>query len=124
LTTLTPLELAIMKSLWKRGSARVKEVREDLYAERGLAYTTVMTIMDRLFKKGIVSRRKAGRAHVYEAAFSEATIRADALEVLLESFFDGSETALRHYLEDRSGPDPERDLAPEVPSHPIDDSLL
>ena len=51
-TNLTPLELAIMKSLWRRGSAVVREVQADLLPERKLAYTTVMTVMDRLFKKG------------------------------------------------------------------------
>lgn len=124
MTTLTPLELAIMKSLWRRGSARVKEVREDLYPTRGLAYTTIMTILDRLYKKGVVQRRKAGRAHVYEPGLPEDAVRNDAVSALVDSFFDGSETALKQYLEGQSPVPVEEEPKPEAASHPIEDSLL
>jgi predicted transcriptional regulator len=125
-TTLTPLELAIMKSLWRRGSAPVKDVRPDLLPDRDLAYTTVMTVMARLFKKGIVRRAKKSRAHIYEPAFSEAEVRADAVSGLVDSFFSGSETRLKAYLGPHPEPAPSRASRPKVTpvEATIDDSLL
>jgi BlaI family penicillinase repressor len=127
--TLTPLELAIMKSLWRRNSARVKDVQPDLLPDRDLAYTTVMTIMDRLFKKGILRRAKKSRAHVYEPVYSEAEVRADAVSGLVNRFFDGSETRLKAYLGgNRETPQPpprgvaRREAVPIEST--IDDSLL
>lgn len=126
MTSLTPLELAIMKSIWRRGQAQVKDVQLDLLPARDLAYTTVMTVLDRLFKKGIVGRAKRSRAHVYGPVCSEGEARADAVNGLLESFFDGSELRLLEYL--GGGPEPSRPDAPRpqaVSSEvPIDDSLL
>jgi predicted transcriptional regulator len=99
LTTLTPVELAIMKSLWGRRTARVRDVQADLMPHRKLAYTTVMTVLDRLFRKGVVRRTKRSRAHVYEPAFSEAALRSDAVRGLLDDYFGGSSRALREFLD-------------------------
>lgn len=135
--TLTPLELAIMKSLWQRRSGLVKDVQPDLLPDRKLAYTTVMTVMDRLFKKGILRRTKQSRAHVYEPVYSEADVRADAVTSLLDNFFEGSEPRLKAYLggSDGAPPPPAEDSdaaprplaeSPEAPPPPvpIDESLL
>ena len=124
--TLTPLELSIMKCLWSRRSARVKDVQPDLLPERDLAYTTVMTVMDRLFKKGIVRRAKKSRAHVYEPVYSEAEVRADAVRGLVDRFFEGSETRLKAYLGGNGKPPPPGVTRREAVSvkTPFDDSLL
>ena len=53
-----------MNSLWSRGQATVREVQSDLLPDRRLAYTTVLTVMDRMFKKGTLRREKRARAHV------------------------------------------------------------
>src|SRR5215813_8154141 len=53
--TLGPLELQLMKILWSRGARNVREVVTQL--DRPLAYTTVMTTLDRLYKKGFLDRR-------------------------------------------------------------------
>lgn len=123
--TLTPLELAIMKSLWRRRSGLVKDVQPDLLPDRKLAYTTVMTVMDRLFKKGILRRTKKSRAHVYEPVYSEAAVRADAVSSLIDNFFDGSESRLKAYLSgnDEQPPPPPESSAPRAPVT-IDDSIL
>src|SRR4030095_9578911 len=60
-----PLELQCLKALWVLGEGNVREVREYLLAERNLAYTTVMTVLDRLVRRGGVQRRKAGRSFIY-----------------------------------------------------------
>jgi penicillinase repressor len=67
-----PLELLCLNALWSRGEGSVKEVRELVAPSRALAYTTVMTVLERLARRGIVTRRKAGRAFVY-APRSRAT---------------------------------------------------
>jgi hypothetical protein len=69
-----------------------------MVATRPRAYTTIMTILDRLAQKGIVERRKKGRAWVYRANMSEHEARSQAIERLVEGFFAGSEDALRAHL--------------------------
>lgn len=59
------LESEVMELIWKRGEASVRDLHEEL-APR-LAYTTVMTTLDRLFKKGILARRPVNRAFYYSA---------------------------------------------------------
>lgn len=62
------LESEVMELIWKRGEASVRDLHEEL-APR-LAYTTVMTTLDRLFKKGILNRRAVNRAFYYSAQVS------------------------------------------------------
>jgi predicted transcriptional regulator len=62
-SALGPLEISTMEILWQRGESNVRDVVERL--ERRLAYTTVMTTLDRLFKKGLLDRRKVGRSFAY-----------------------------------------------------------
>ena len=66
--SLGPLEIAVMELLWEQGEASVHDVVGKL--ARPLAYTTVMTTLDRLFKKGLLDRRKAERAFVYSPRLS------------------------------------------------------
>src|ERR1700691_261914 len=94
LLDLAPLELDCMNTLWPIGHATVREIRDRLAERRPRAYTTIMTIMDRLARKGIVERAKAGRAYVYRPRLSAEDARAQALGQVLESFFGGSKEAL------------------------------
>src|SRR5882757_9793213 len=65
---LGPLEITVLEILWDRGESNVHEVVQKL--GRPLAYTTVMTTLDRLFKKGLLARRKAERAFFYSPRLS------------------------------------------------------
>ena len=65
---LGPLEIHVMEVVWATGECNVRDVVEKL--ERRLAYTTVMTTLDRLYKKGFLDRHKAERAFIYLARFS------------------------------------------------------
>ena len=67
---LGPLEVAVMEVLWARGESAVRDVVDRL--ERSLAYTTVMTTLDRLFKKGLLDRRKSERAFLYTPRLTRA----------------------------------------------------
>ena len=60
---LGPLEITVMEILWTHGESNVRDVVDRL--GRPLAYTTVMTTLDRLYKKGMLERRKADRAFFY-----------------------------------------------------------
>ena len=95
---LPPLELECMKALWALGQATVQEIRDRLFPNRPLAYTTVMTVMDRLARKGVVAREKRSRAHLYHASISEELVRDRAIIRLIENFFRGSREELRRYL--------------------------
>ena len=80
------LELRVLEALWRRdGGATVRELQPEF---TGTAYTTLMTTMDRLHRKGVLAREKAGRAFVYHARYSrremETSAAARALEPLLE----------------------------------------
>jgi predicted transcriptional regulator len=94
LLDLAPLELECMNMLWPLGEATVREIHDRLIPRRTRAYTTIMTIMDRLARKGIVERRKAGRAYVYRARLAAEQARSQALAQILENFFGGSKEAL------------------------------
>src|SRR5215475_11658530 len=93
-----PLELECLKALWGIGEGTVRDVRQVLVGNRNLAYTTVMTVLDRLEKRGGVSRRKQGRSFVYEPKMSKEALRRYAVKELLDAFFGGSEAELMDYL--------------------------
>src|SRR5512140_2923468 len=116
-----PLELECLKTLWTLGEGNVKDVRQALEPARGLAYTTVMTVLDRLAHKGVVSRRKVGRSFVYTPAVTRDALRRPAVRELLENFFDGSEQSLIAYLKSEPLPPP---AAPERSDERMDTTLL
>lgn len=90
--TLTPLELEIMNVLWDDGPATVAEVQPRLKGE--LAYTTVMTMLGVLLRKGKVKRVQEGRAYRYRPAVTRARATGSALEDLVKRMFGGSDDAL------------------------------
>jgi len=96
---LAPLELDCMNTLWPLGEATVREIRDLLAERRPRAYTTIMTIMDRLARKGVVERRKSGRAYLYRANLSAEQARAQALGQVIDNFFAGSKAALLAHLD-------------------------
>jgi BlaI family transcriptional regulator, penicillinase repressor len=101
---LAPLELDCMNMLWPMGEGTVREIRDALAPRRPRAYTTIMTIMDRLARKGVVERRKTGRAYTYRPNLSAETARAQALAQVIESFFGGSKESLMAHLDEPHAP--------------------
>ncbi|MEU5157739.1 BlaI/MecI/CopY family transcriptional regulator [Glycomyces sp. NPDC021274] len=90
------LEAAIMEVLWSASDpATVRKVLGALERDPEPAYTTVMTVLDNLHRKGIVTRERAGRAWAYRAAQSREEFDADAMAAVLESSADRSATLLR-----------------------------
>ena len=95
---LTELQLAIMRVLWDKGEAAVSEVHAEAQPERGLALTTVATLLTRLEKAGLVSRRQAGRHYRYRALVSEEEVRRSMVNGLADRLFHGDVTALVSHL--------------------------
>jgi len=96
-----PLELQCLKALWILGEANVKGVRQIVTQDRSLAYTTVMTVLDRLVRRGGVQRRKVGRSFIYTPVLSRESLRKVAVEQLVDGLFDGSQESLVSYLAGR-----------------------
>lgn len=105
------LEREIMEELWARGAATVREIHLALSARSRTerAYTTVLTVMGRLAAKGVLSRRREGRADVYQAALTrEAWVSARAAIDVDELLDDFGDVALAHFARHVEGLDPER----------------
>src|SRR5215472_3100123 len=113
LLDLAPLELDCLNTLWPMGEGTVREIRDRLAQRLPRAYTTIMTIMDRLARKGIVERRKSGRAYIYRPHLTAEEARAQALGQVIENFFSGSREALLAQLAAPvpASPSPQRALA-------------
>lgn len=81
------LEAAVLEQLWAQGSGVTPaEVHANLEIE--LAYTTVMTILTRLWKKGLATREEHGRTYVYRPAVTEAELAARRMRLVLEQTRD------------------------------------
>ena len=98
-----PLELECLSVLWRMGESNVRAVQESLAATRPLAYTTVMTMLERLAKKQLVSRRKTGRHFVYAALVERDVVRSSAVKNLVNSLFDASPQQFLAFLAADSG---------------------
>lgn len=87
------LERQVMEIVWQPGDFTVRDVQTRI--GRPVAYTTVMTTLDRLFKKGLVTRTRAGRAFVYTAIQSRQQIEADVASGVLSGLLsNGPESAM------------------------------
>jgi BlaI family penicillinase repressor len=95
---LSELQLAVMRVLWQRTQATVAEVQEALEAERGLALTTVATVLTRLERSRLVTHRSAGRHYVYRPLVSEEEVRRTMVSALAERLFEGDVAALVSHL--------------------------
>lgn len=95
---ITELQLAILRLLWERGEATVAELWEALYEQRGLAQTTVATLVARLQRRGIVARRTRDRQFLYRATITEADVRHSMVSELTERLFAGDRTELVNHL--------------------------
>ena len=95
---LTKLQLAILRLLWQRGEATIAELWEALYEERGLAQTTVATLVARLQRRGIVKRRSRDRQYVYRATITESDVQHSRVSELTERLFEGNTAALVNHL--------------------------
>lgn len=92
------LQLAIMRVLWGHGEATVSDVHETLEPERGLALTTIATMLTKMEKKGVVGHRAEGRRFIYRPLVSEGQVRRSMVSDLTSQLFRGDVTALVNHL--------------------------
>lgn len=108
------LEREVLDQIWQRREVSVREVY--LAFEERIAYTTLMTTLDRLYKKHLLHRRKDGRAFLYSAAFArdefEHGIREDVIDSLLEQGVGGIQPVLACFVDTVSERD--RELLDEL----------
>jgi predicted transcriptional regulator len=99
--TLTGQELEIMKVVWRLETATVRQVYEELLKQRRIAYTSVMTIMNILERKGHLKRRQEDRAYVYVPAKPQKQVIGSMVREFIQRVFNGSaEPLLVHLVED------------------------
>jgi BlaI family penicillinase repressor len=100
--TLTPQELEIMKLVWQRESASVRDIYEALLDKRKIAYTTVMTMMKILETKGYLKKRRQDRAFIYRPAHPKNQVIGGMLREFIDRVFNGSaEPLLVHLVQSR-----------------------
>lgn len=103
----TDLELEILKTIWQRGKATVREVFDDMSAKRKIAYTTVLTMMGVLEHKGHLKKKAGERAYVYYPVAPQDKVVQGMVDEFVNRVFDGSAgPLLMHLVGDRK-------LAPE-----------
>jgi predicted transcriptional regulator len=96
--TLGELELEVMKILWDRGRSSVLQVAENLSRQKGYARTTILTIMQRLHKKGFLKRKKEDGVYRYEPTQKRQQVMGRLLSQFIDRVFDGSSTSLVQQL--------------------------
>jgi BlaI family transcriptional regulator, penicillinase repressor len=100
--TLTPQELEIMKLVWLRENATVRDIYEALLDKRKIAYTTVMTMMKILETKGYLKKRRQDRAFIYRPAHPKSQVIGGMLREFIDRVFNGSaEPLLVHLVKSR-----------------------
>lgn len=106
-----PLEMMCLNALWELGEGNVEDVRTVVGRTRPLAYTTVLTLLDRLSRRNAVSRRKEGRGFRYQPTVERDKLRHLALGQFLDNHFGGAKEQLVAFLERLLKPETE----PEIP---------
>lgn len=103
------LEQTIMEAIWRSGSASGREVFSILAKKRDLAYTTVMTVMNRLVDKGILDRKENGKQFVYRARFSkDAYEKRTSERIIRELIRSYGDLAIAQFVDTLDATDPKR----------------
>ncbi len=98
--TLSEFEWQIMKILWKKSNATVREVHDEILKEQERAYTTVQTYMERLVGKNFLQKEKVGAINYYSPVVQEKEVRKSETKSLMQKVFDGSFSKMAAFLFD------------------------
>ena len=104
--SLSELQIALMRVLWRRGETSTAEVAAELAEARGLKHTTVATLLTRLEKRGVVAQRRDGRQLFYRALADEADVRRSMVADLVGALFAGDARELVAHLVQESEIEP------------------
>lgn len=102
-STLTAQELEIMKAIWSRGQATVREVYDVLREQRTVAYTTVQTMMNILETKGHLKKEPGDKAQIYVPVRPQQAVVKSMVREFVERVFDGSARPLLVHLLNEKG---------------------
>ncbi len=86
-STLGDHEHEILSAVWQLGDCTVRQVFERVGAPRGLAYTTISTVLDRLHKKGFLTKKREGKTLVYRASRAEGAVQKSRMRSLVDRIF-------------------------------------
>ena len=90
----TDKELQILQVVWEKGPVSVKDVHEQLGGEEKNGYTTILKLMQIMYEKGIVTRQKSGKLHLYVAANSQENTKQQIVDKIINTVFKGSAAQL------------------------------
>lgn len=90
----TEKELEILQILWNMGPVAVKEVHEAMGGEAANGYTTILKMLQIMNEKGLVTRQKSGKLHLYKAVPSQEKTRQQMLDKMINTVFQGSASQL------------------------------
>jgi len=100
------LEIEIMPIVWREGEVTVKDVFEEMYEKHKLAYTTIMTVMNRLANKGVLNQDRRTIPYLYTAAVSQHEMAGKMLDQVVDKVLGGSTGMLVSYCIDRNKLEP------------------
>jgi BlaI family transcriptional regulator, penicillinase repressor len=86
----TEKELEILQILWSRGPSAVKDVHETMGGDHANGYTTILKLLQIMHEKGLVTRQKTGKLHLYKAVPSQENTRQQILDKMIDTVFQGS----------------------------------
>ena len=98
LDNLGELQRAVMEVVWKRGEASVHDVRAQLDKRKELAYTTILTTLQKLEKAGLLSHRSEGKSYIYLPTRSREQAGAGSVKRFLKQVFEGDAVAMFQHL--------------------------
>jgi BlaI family penicillinase repressor len=90
----TEKELEILQILWRNGPVSVKDVHESMGGDEQNGYTTILKLLQIMHEKGLVTRQKRGKLHLYEAVASQERTRQFILDKMIHTVFQGSAAQL------------------------------
>ena len=106
---LGPLEMRILRAIWERGRATVRDVLDDVTRQRRVAYTTVMTVMGRLADKHLLRRELVGKTYYYTPALTQADLAGLVSRRVLQSLVaEFGEMAIAQFSAELDRVDPHR----------------
>ena len=101
------LEAAVLEALWSADALATPEVYQRVGLPRGLAYTTILTVLQRLHRKGLVTRQEQGKAHVYSPAITHAQFAERRGQVLAGALVELGSAGVSAFLNEAGRLDPE-----------------
>ncbi len=90
----TEKELEILQIIWSKDAVSVKDVHEALGGDESNGYTTILKMMQIMHEKGLVTRQKRGKLHLYKAVHSLENTRQHLLDKMIQTVFQGSASQL------------------------------